>query len=119
MFYGFGSTAIRDAPYSGIYLLFYEKIRQRQGTDTVGNAVSAATAGFLATAITQPFDVIRTKIQLQPQVYKNTLKATRLIYSTHGVNGFISGLSPRLARKTLSAAITWTVYEELVRLLSS
>lgn len=83
---------------------------------TLINAASASVAGCLATAITQPFDVIRAHIQLQPDKYKNVLMAPRKIVEEKGVRGFVAGLVPRLFRRTFSAVITWTLYEEFLKI---
>lgn len=81
------------------------------------NLASASAAGLIATGITHPFDVIRLRIQLEPTRYKNTVYATRLILRTDGTRGLFAGMVARLVRKTLSAAITWTLYEEIVSML--
>ena len=73
-------------------------------------------AGTLATALTHPFDVIRAHIQLQPTVYKNIWMATAKIRAEKGWRGFAAGMVPRLFRRTLSAVITWTIYEEILKL---
>jgi Mitochondrial carrier protein len=41
-----------------------------------------------------------------------------LILQEEGPFGFFRGMSPRLARKVLSAAIVWTGYEEIVKAIS-
>eukprot|EP00158_Paraphelidium_tribonemae_P009874 Partr_v1_DN28988_c0_g1_i5_m24846 putative solute carrier family 25, member 38 len=125
-FHGIGSTALRDAPYAGIYYGAYEQCKAIGNQSTFGdqwgktvvNLGASSTAGFAACLVTHPFDVVRTRIQLEPGVYHNMVKATVLIGNREGVRGFLAGIVPRLARKTLSAAITWTVYEELVAILS-
>ena len=35
-----------------------------------------------------------------------------------GFRGFFKGMSPRLARKVLSAAIVWTGYEEILKAIA-
>ena len=89
-FSGFGATALRDAPYAGIHLALYEGTKALIGGYTRSNIrltvasplnspstgpllsiSSGATAGLLATTITQPFDVVKTRIQLAPNVYRN------------------------------------------------
>jgi solute carrier family 25 protein 38 len=81
------------------------------------HAISAFSAGLAATTITHPFDVLRARIQLQPTVYTNAFRAATKIYREERFRGFFIGIVPRTLKKTLSAALTWTVYEEIVRLL--
>jgi len=35
------------------------------------------------------------------------------IAQDHGIQGFLRGLAPRLLRRALMAAISWTVYEQV------
>ena len=72
------------------------------------------TQGFTATSITNPFDAVKTRVQLMPQKYRNTLTATRLMLKQDGVKAFFDGLGLRMSRKALSSALAWTVYEELI-----
>jgi solute carrier family 25, member 38 len=139
LFAGFGATALRDAPYAGLYLAMYERGKrwlkyddngdrrrqQRYGwlpsSSVVVNSTSALVSGFLATVLTHPFDVLRLRIQLQPQIYRNAWTAVPLIYRQDnggGWRGFMVGLTPRLLRKTLSAVVVWSIYEEVVSMLS-
>ena len=169
-FAGFGATAIRDAPYAGLYVVFYEggkgylarlfavggtgagtgagigtgtgtgsgtdtgtstdtstgnkavgRRREdgRQRTTTVPavsiNATSGVVAAAAATAITNPFDAVKTRLQLMPVKYKNMVRATRLMMKEDGIRGFFDGLALRMGRKAVSSALAWTVYEELIR----
>ncbi|GAO46640.1 solute carrier family 25 member 38 [Saitoella complicata NRRL Y-17804] len=126
-FYGFGATAIRDAPYAGIYVLFYEQCKlwltpinttgsnEASASKAVVNMTSGVIAGVSATVITNPFDVLRTRMQVRPQDYRNTWQAARKLIVEDGMKVFGDGMGLRVARKALSSAITWTIYEELVR----
>lgn len=133
-FSGFGATAIRDAPYAGLYVLFYEESKKRlsimrQRVGAVGNAdavmggstsaginfSSGVMAAGLATAFTNPFDAIKTRIQLQPKEYKNMIQAARKLATEDGFKAFFDGLALRMGRKALSSALAWTLYEELIR----
>lgn len=135
-FSGFGATAIRDAPYAGLYVLFYEQSKKRlsalygasQGDDagTQGGRMGvskAATINFTSgvvsaaacSAISNPFDAVKTRIQLQPGVYRNSLVAARRMVTEEGVRSLFDGLALRMSRKALSSALAWTVYEELIR----
>lgn len=132
-FAGFGATAVRDAPYAGLYVLFYEQSKRRLGAlvglrrKTTGssgggggaaagvNFASGALAAGLATAATNPFDAIKTRLQLMPARYGNTVRAARTMLREEGARSMFDGLGLRMARKALSSALAWTVYEELVR----
>ena len=70
-------------------------------------------AGVLASVITQPADVVKTRMQLRPDAHPSFLNTLSVIVRSNGVRGFFSGLMPRATRRTLMAAFTWTVYEEV------
>lgn len=121
LFKGFSATAIRDAPYSGLFILFYENIKREASSfvsptsstlSTVVHSFSAASAGAIATMATHPFDVIKTKIQVRKEDrYQGFLQTTRTIWQQRGFTGFFDGASLRLSRKVASSAISWAVYE--------
>ena len=70
-------------------------------------------AGALASLVTQPADVIKTRLQLFPA--QSALTAARQIALGEGAGGFLRGFVPRTLRRTLMAALAWTVYEKAVR----
>jgi solute carrier family 25 protein 38 len=122
-FLGFQATVWRDAPYAGMFMAVYEL-----GKDTLSgtplptpaiNLASGMVAGLTATTLTHPFDLIKTRIQLYPTVYTTLPRTVAHILQREGWRALFSGLSVRLARKTVSSAITWSLYEWLVTLYSS
>ncbi|NWS08237.1 S2538 protein, partial [Motacilla alba] len=125
MFSGLTATLLRDAPFSGIYLMFYTQTKNLtpQGEaeyqlDPVLmpllNFGCGIFAGILASLATQPADVIKTHMQLSPQKYHRTSQAIAFIYKDFGLVGFFRGGVPRLLRRTLMAAMAWTVYEQMM-----
>jgi solute carrier family 25 protein 38 len=76
--------------------------------------VGGAVAGALATACTQPFDLAKTRVQLSREK-TDFVTVLRSVIRNEGVVGLFNGIGPRLVRKSLSQAFTWTVYEELMR----
>jgi solute carrier family 25, member 38 len=126
-FSGWGATAVRDAPYAGLYVVFYEGSKtylsrilsktEKEGAlpATTINASSGVIAAALATAITNPFDAVKTRLQLMPSEYNNMLRAAKLMVQREGIRGFFDGLGLRMGRKACSSALAWSVYEELVR----
>ena len=126
-FAGFGVTAVRDAPYAGLYVLLYEQAKAQLGSLTLKtettkasssvtiNFVSGVIAAVAATTLTNPFDAIKTRIQIAPGRYRNMVHAAKMMLRDEGVRSMFSGLSLRLGRKAVSSALTWTVYEEIIR----
>ena len=132
-FTGFGATAIRDAPYAGLYVVFYEQAKQYassirstaigSGSDVAMNTSASASINFtsgvlaagLATAITNPFDAVKTRLQLEPRRYMNMWQATRQMIANEGLKSLFQGLGLRMGRKALSSALVWTIYEEVIR----
>lgn len=128
-FAGFGATAVRDAPYAGLYVLIYEQAKSQlsaltaaPSTRTVStsgsasiNFASGVMAAVSATTLTNPFDAIKTRLQIAPGRYGNMFKAASLMLREEGFKSLFSGLSMRIGRKAISSAFTWTVYEELIR----
>lgn len=146
-FAGFGATAVRDAPYAGLYVLFYEQAKRRlavlqesrkergrdfeggldkaRGTGGVGegtpysapiNFCSGVLAAGFATALTNPFDAVKTRLQLRPREYGNMVRAAQQMVREEGARSLFDGLGLRVARKAMSSAIVWSLYEELVRI---
>ena len=74
--------------------------------------------------------MIKTRIQLSPNEYRNlwyggkkvyrvrVLLSLELMVQEDGFSGLFRGMSPRLARKVISAAIVWTGYEEILKAIA-
>ena len=132
-FTGFGVTAIRDAPYAGLYVVFYEQakkyassirsavigpdddVEMRSSTSAPINFTSGVLAAGLATAITNPFDAVKTRLQLEPRKYANMWQTARKMVASEGSRSLFQGLGLRMGRKALSSALVWTIYEEVIR----
>lgn len=120
---GLVPTLVRDAPYSGLYLMFYTQLKQTTSTLDNAQLISPTTkhfscgivAGFLASLVTHPADVIKTRMQLDPVTYKSVHNAILSIFRDQGLKGFTVGLGPRMLRRTLMSALAWTVYEEIMK----
>ncbi|KAJ1990539.1 hypothetical protein H4R33_001682 [Dimargaris cristalligena] len=125
-FSGYIPTVLRDAPYAGLYIAVYEQFKLqipmlldsyfslRLPVPATGMA-AGMLAGISATLITQPFDMIKTRMQLKPDLYRTMWQAARVIVKDEGFYGFFRGAALRVARKAISTSISWTVYEELLR----
>ncbi|OCT83013.1 hypothetical protein XELAEV_18025549mg [Xenopus laevis] len=121
LFSGLTATLLRDAPFSGIYLMFYTRAKKLVPHDQIDplfspvlNFSCGIVAGILASVATQPADVIKTHMQLSHEKYHWTGQVALNIYRSHGLTGFFRGGVPRALRRTLMAAMAWTVYEQMM-----
>jgi solute carrier family 25, member 38 len=88
------------------------------------NFLSGGLGGGLATLLTMPQDVVKTKMMvasrgpgtaLGPEERRPNVSATiRAVLKEAGVRGFFRGAYPRFLKRMLGGAITWMVYEEAV-----
>ncbi|KAG9038565.1 hypothetical protein FRB95_000786 [Tulasnella sp. JGI-2019a] len=122
---GFNASALRDAPFAGLYVLFYEAIKDKTSlllgpnvpiTQAAIYTWSGATAGAMATVATHPFDVMKTRMQVNSDIpqYRSLPRTVVAIFKQRGIMGFFDGASIRVSRKIFSSAISWTVYETLL-----
>ncbi|KAJ2611772.1 hypothetical protein H4S08_002994 [Coemansia sp. RSA 1365] len=124
-FIGAVPTAIRDAPYAGLYLLLYEAIKSQERAiaqkknmllaETTVTMVAGVAAGLAASYITQPFDMVKTRMQLCPQDYRTVLQSFGKIFSEESFHGFFRGISLRVLRKGIQASLVFTLYEWVLR----
>ena len=139
-FSGWGATAVRDAPYAGLYVLFYEQAKASLGAAAYGrspaaaggpalddntamvvNACAGAAAAAAATAVTNPFDTLKTRIQVDPDKYRNMWTALQVVWREEAGGrrwrgrALFDGLGLRVARKAVSSALAWGLYERMVR----
>lgn len=120
-------TLLRDAPFSGLYLMFYTQLKNAAAMkyarqSGIESSLPALThfscgmlAGIFASIVTQPADVIKTKMQLYPNEFNGVCSASFFVYKKYGPLGYFKGIVPRMLRRTLMTTMAWTVYEEITR----
>ena len=125
-FKGAGATAARDAPYAGLYVVVYEEGKKGLSRVFGGEGMTGPRAGAIhftagviaagiATAATNPFDAVKTRLQLAPGAYGNMFTAGKRMVNDEGWRSLMDGLGLRMGRKAVSSALAWTLYEDLVR----
>jgi hypothetical protein len=121
LYKGFYATLARDITYSGVYYTLYTKIKslakhyidEKQHKYSIYFASCALVSSIISCAVTQPPDVIRAHMQLDPKNYSTFISTARSIYKHRGINGFLVGFIPRTLRRTLISVMSWTIYEKL------
>ncbi|XP_020497613.1 mitochondrial glutathione transporter SLC25A40 [Labrus bergylta] len=125
---GLGPTLYRDVPFSAMYWYNYEKSKgwlceqynTREPTLTI-TFLSGALSGSIASIITLPFDVVKTRRQvelgelqaknLSHEVSSSTFSVMSRIVAQEGVGGLFAGFIPRLIKVAPACAIMISTYE--------
>ncbi|KAF2074033.1 hypothetical protein CYY_004647 [Polysphondylium violaceum] len=151
MFRGINSTFCRDIPGDAAYFMVYEFMKRfllqfstkhnsidAESITTNNNnsttrkhqplpawvAVGAGgTAGMSFWFSIYPMDVIKTRIQTQPEhlppKYKGVIDCAIKIYREEGINTFFRGFLPTLLRSFPTSAVNFLMYETTKDLLHS
>lgn len=127
---GVAPTILRDSLFSGVYYMSYTKLKSYYLSHedlTLSSEVNQSSAsrpshsinflsglisGLIASVITNPLDVLKTNIQVDPTRSVSMMElAGRMLNEKSGYLRLFDGLMPRSFRRTLIAATTWTFYE--------
>lgn len=119
---GYSATLLRDVPFSAIYWGVYENFRPKE-YNFQQNFIAGALSGTIASTITLPMDVIKTRLQIElgEKIVrgngfngKGRLKSIVIakdIIANEGVKGLFAGLIPRLVKVAPACAIMISSYE--------
>lgn len=123
LYRGIFSTILRDAPFSGAYLMFYGRIKEivkqnleREELNSPLISFCGILSGIFASLLTHPADVVKTTIQASSKPFKNKT-VIQTIFKENGFHGFLKGFVPRALRRTLISAMSWTVYEKIMYII--
>ncbi|KAM9807184.1 mitochondrial glutathione transporter SLC25A40 isoform 2-T3 [Syngnathus typhle] len=124
---GLGPSLLRDVPFSAIYWYNYERgkrwLCQHYGTSEPTFAMtfmSGATSGTIASILTLPFDVVKTRRQVElgelqamnlSHKASSTVTVMKKIVMQHGVKGLFAGFLPRVVKVAPACAIMISSYE--------
>ncbi|KIK55381.1 hypothetical protein GYMLUDRAFT_47936 [Collybiopsis luxurians FD-317 M1] len=81
--------------------------------------VMSASSKLIALSATYPYQVVRSRIQNDSQLYPNIRSTISRTWSQEGVRGFYRGLATNLVRIIPGTCVTFVVYENLAWLLRS
>lgn len=124
---GLGPTLLRDIPFSAMYWYNYEMGKSwlcglsniTEPTLTI-TFVSGAVSGSIASIVTLPFDVVKTRRQVEvgelqaknlPGQASSTFCVMCRIVAEDGFRGLFAGFLPRLIKVAPACAIMISTYE--------
>lgn len=137
------TTLISECPFHGVLVASNESLKLLLGLEARGGApdgvagvplgwhfFSTGVSGMLAAIVTQPLDVVKTRLQTQDVCaaagaegvgvrYDGLLSTALTIRREEGVAGLFRGTVPRLLFAAPSAAMCWGTYEVTKALLRS
>ncbi|KAJ7284884.1 mitochondrial tricarboxylate transporter [Mycena rebaudengoi] len=113
------NSAIRFTTYSTLKQFFQGAARPGQTLPSTITFGIGAIAGLVTVYTTMPLDVIKTRMQsLEARAqYRNSFHCAYRIFTEEGIFRFWTGTTPRLTRLVLSGGITFTVYENIIKLI--
>ena len=115
------STIIKQSSSVGSRFWLYAILKDNF-KDNEGNITSTQTlmiggiAGGLSTVINHPIDVIKSNIQASGNKKISILECTKNIINQNGYSAFLNGLNARFIRVAIAQAVTFTVYENYIKL---
>lgn len=124
-FKGIKSVLIKEIPYSSAFYTTYEyskrKVNALLGIRNVQitSAISSLIAIGLLTVVTNPLEVIRTRLQYQffskneEHNYKSIIHGIYSITKHEGIKGLTSGMLPVFLKKGTAGLFVWTLYDTL------
>lgn len=107
----------RLTPFRSRYFMFYTMTTQ-SAPHPVSPGITFACglgSGVAASILTQPFDVLKTKMQLRTSSSENIITSSASMLKTGGFKSFFAGTTPRILRRSLMSAFSWTIFDSLLR----
>jgi len=126
-FKGSGACVLRDVPFAGIYYTILNASKEKLADFNIkapaNTMISGMLAGLIATTVTHPFEIARTHLQVRRpgDIRDSIIKSNGTfgilfnVLKNEGTIGLFKGLQARLARKPLSNALTFTLFEVFQR----
>jgi solute carrier family 25 protein 33/36 len=130
-FYRGLSASLLGVAEGTIQWTLYEKFKAMRRRKTSSDVVieegwldrigAAGSAKLIATMITYPHEVIRTRLRQAPPPgalspkYYGLMQSFKLVLREEGFAALYSGLSPHLLRVVPNAAVMYTVYELILK----
>ncbi|GLJ37368.1 hypothetical protein SUGI_0758320 [Cryptomeria japonica] len=120
------TTVVMNAPFTAVHFATYEAVKKvlmkfspenASEEHLLAHVIAGGAAGALASAVTTPLDVVKTRLQCQGVcgaerfTSSSILNAAQKIVTKEGPAALMKGLKPRMLFHAPAAAICWSTYE--------
>ncbi|CAI5741874.1 unnamed protein product [Peronospora destructor] len=134
LYKGYFATLLSFGPFSALYFMFYEKAKmfaqKRFDVEDLPahyTLASATVAGATASFLTNPLDLIKLRLQVQPAyateatpaAYHGIIDGLTQVIRTEGVLALYKGAGARVAFHAPSTAITMSLFESCRQVFAS
>ena len=121
MYKGVVPTVLKQSTNQGVRFVVFEETQKKVSTifktKVLVDFLSGGFAGFCSVMFNNPIDVIKTNMQSLDAAHGGFVGAFNHILKTEGPMGFYKGVGPRLARVILDVALTFTIYNQIKRIV--
>eukprot|EP00696_Hemimastix_kukwesjijk_P015966 gnl/Hemi2/425_TR146_c0_g1_i1.p1 gnl/Hemi2/425_TR146_c0_g1~~gnl/Hemi2/425_TR146_c0_g1_i1.p1 ORF type:complete len:291 (+),score=72.12 gnl/Hemi2/425_TR146_c0_g1_i1:147-1019(+) len=126
-FLSYPTTLAMNCPYAATNFIVYEACKHHLAEHypkhphaAWHHLLSGMLAGVCAAAVSNPLDVVKTRLQVQGEAGRPKLagfqEAFRSVYA-EGPRTFFRGVSPRMTYAASSLGLCWTTYEYMKKLM--
>ena len=111
------TNCIRVVPHTATQFVSYEKykkffVEEGQGMSAHKRLMAGALSGMTAATVTHPMDVVRIRLQTQPEL-KGIADSVRSVYAENGLRTFYKGYTPALLSLSPFIAINFATFDTL------
>ncbi|CAK9178056.1 unnamed protein product [Ilex paraguariensis] len=123
LYLGLAPALMRSVFYGGLRLGLYEPSKYVcelafESTNILVKIASGAFSGSLATALTNPMEVLKVRLQMNPNSSRGPLGEMRKITSKEGITALWKGVGPAMARAAALTASQLATYDESKQVLT-
>ena len=122
LYVGSGGMLLREIPFNSLQMAFYSSLKDLSSSKIeiirilpllssplFTSAFLGVVASFLAAILTQPADVIKTRLMAEKNRNSNVFKELNEIIKTDGVGGLYVGLTPRILLCTVGGLLYFLI----------
>ncbi|XP_022858753.1 mitochondrial substrate carrier family protein ucpB isoform X1 [Olea europaea var. sylvestris] len=123
LYLGLTPALTRSVLYGGLRLGLYEPTKYVcelafESTNILVKIASGAFSGSVATALTNPVEVLKVRIQMNARTTRGPVQELQKIASEEGITALWKGVRPAMARAATLTASQLATYDESKRVLT-